>query len=602
VDAPRTLIDLLLRRSEGNPDGTAYLLVERSGPDGTTGTTEPTEQTGTPGPAGPAGTGDVRARSLSYGELDLAARALACWLLDRRMAGQRVLILLDDAGLFAKALFGCLYAGAVPTPCPAPNGRRSADERVLSIVKDALVSVVLTDRESAPSVSRLLSAAGRTGLPCLALDDIELPPGEQWRRPDLDPDALAVLQYTSGSTRDPRGARLTHRNLLANQGELVELLGTGPHARVGGWLPLHHDMGLSGLLLHPLWLGTTGVIMPTADFARRPARWLHTISSYGVTVSGGPDIAYELCTRKTTDEQLAGLDLSGWQVAVNGSEPVRAETMAAFAERFGPVGFRPDAFVPAYGLAESTLLTAGRRARVRQAPQPHRVDAAALEHGEFAPEVPGRPVRTLVGCGAPVTPDNDMRIVDPDSGRVLPEDRVGEIWTRGASVADGYWKRPLESRSTFGQTTADGETGFLRTGDLGVLHRGELFVTGRLRDMVVVAGRNLHPQDIEHRIQQLSGLFGATAVFGAEPGRNRVVVVQEVRVGRRYDLDLAALAREIRACVARDFEVRATHVQLVRPGTIRRTSSGKIQRAAMRQLFLAGQLPALTTVSGTPVR
>lgn len=582
MDAPRTLIDLLLRRSEADPDGTAYLLVDGSGPE--------------------SPVNDVRVRSLSYGELDRSARALACWLRDRRMACQRVLILQDDAELFAKALFGCLYAGAVPTPCPVPDGRRSADERVLSVVKDAMVSAVLTDHASAPGVSRLLSAAGRTGLPCLALDDIELPPGADWQRPDVDPDAPAVLQYTSGSTRDPRGARLTHRNLLANQGELVELLGTGPQARVGGWLPLHHDMGLSGLLLHPLWLGTTGVIMPTADFARRPVRWLHVISVCGVTVSGGPDIAYELCTRKTAEEQLSGLDLSGWQVAVNGSEPVRAETMEAFAERFGPAGFRPEAFVPAYGLAESTLLTAGRRAWPRQPPQPHGVDAAALERGEFAPAVPGRPASTLVGCGAPVTPDNDMRIVDPDSGRVLPEDRVGEIWTRGASVADGYWNRPLESRGTFGQTTADGETGFLRTGDLGVLHGGELFVTGRIRDMVVVAGRNLHPQDIEHRIQQLSDLFGATAVFGAEPGRNRVVVVQEVRVGRRYDLDLSALARKIRACVARDFEVRVTHVHLVRPGTIRRTSSGKIQRAAMRQLFLAGRLPALTTVTGPPMR
>jgi acyl-CoA synthetase (AMP-forming)/AMP-acid ligase II len=571
----RTLPDLLLRRAEREPDAAAYLLLDWHTPKG--------------------GPERMRRRQIGYGELDRAARRLAAWLLERGLGGQRVLVLQQQPELFIASLFGCLYAGAIPTPCPVPNGRRSADERVLSIVQDAQVSLLLTDRESAAAVSYLVSAVGRADLPCLALDDsTALPPAADWRPPGWDPDAVAVLQYTSGSTREPRGARLTHRNLLANQHELGALLGTGPHSRVGGWLPFHHDMGLSGLLLHPLWLGTTGVLMSTSDFARRPGRWLQAVSECGVTVSGGPDIAYELCTRKVGEEQLAELDLTGWQVAVNGSEPVRAQTMDAFADRFAQVGFRSSAFVPAYGLAESTLLTAGRRAGTSGPPRPFHADIAELESGRLAPAAPGRSSRALVGCGTTVAPGNDLRIVEQDTGRVLPEDRVGEIWTRGPSVADGYWKRPLETRETFCGTTTDGETGFLRTGDLGVLHGGELFVTGRIKDMVLVAGRNLHPQDVEHRVQQLSELFGAGAVFSAEPGRNGLVVIQEVRIGRRYDLDLAALEREVRACVARDFEVRATQVVLVRPGTVRRTSSGKIQRPAMRRLFLRGRLVPLT--------
>ncbi|MFF7097383.1 fatty acyl-AMP ligase [Streptomyces rubradiris] len=570
VDTVRTLPDLLLQQAERDPDAAAYSLLDWPGQE--------------------SGRERMRIRQIRYGELDQAARRLAAWLLDRRLGGERVLVLQQRPELFIASLFGCLYAGAIPTPCPVPEGRRSADERVLSIVQDAQVSLLLTDRERVADVSRLVAAVGRADLPCLALDDsTALPDPADWRPPAGDPDVVAVLQYTSGSTQEPRGARLTHRNLLANQEELVALLGTGQHARVGGWLPFHHDMGLSGQLLHPLWLGTTGVLMSTSDFAHRPGRWLRAVSECGVTVSGGPDIAYKLCTRKVTDEELAELDLSGWQVAVNGSEPVRAETMDAFAERFAPAGFRPSAFVPAYGLAESTLLTAGRRAGTGGPPRPFHADIAELELGRLVPATGGQ-ARALIGCGTAVVPHNDLRIVEPDTGRVLPEGRVGEIWTRGRSVADGYWKRPLETRETFGGVTADGESGFLRTGDLGVLHGGELFVTGRIKDMLVLAGRNVYPQDIEHQVQQLSELFAATAVFGEGPDREGVVVVQEVRVGRRYDLDLTALEQAVRTCVTRDFEVAAVQVVLVRPGTVRRTSSGKIQRQTTRRLFLSGRL------------
>lgn len=236
VNTVRTLPDLLLQRAEREPDAAAYSLLDW--------------------PAQEGGRERMRIRRIGYGELDQAARRLAAWLLDRRLGGERVPVLQQRPELFIASLFGCLYANAVPTPCPVPEGRRSADERVLSIVQDAQVALFLTDREWAADVSRLVSAVGRADLPCLALDDsTALPSAADWRPPAGDPDAIAVLQYTSGSTREPRGARLTHRNLLANQEELAVLLGTGQRACVGGWLPLHHDMGLSGLLLHPLWLG-----------------------------------------------------------------------------------------------------------------------------------------------------------------------------------------------------------------------------------------------------------------------------------------------------------------------------------------------------------
>ncbi|GAA2382245.1 fatty acyl-AMP ligase [Streptomyces glaucosporus] len=565
----RNFTELILDRAAESPDREALVLL--SG-------------TGTPA-------GVPAAETVAYRELDGAAKRLAGWLQAHGAAGERVLILQSSRRLFAVSLLGCLYAGAVAIPVPPVGGRRHHEERVAGIVRDAAVSIVVSDSAEAPEVSRLLARTGYGSIPCLAADAV--PGAPDWTPPDLDADTVALLQYTSGSTREPRGVMVTHGNILANQEAIGRALRTRPGARLGGWLPFHHDMGLVGQLLHPLWLGGTSVLLDPTAFVKRPVRWLEAISRYGVSVSGAPDFAYDLCLRRITDEQIAGLDLSGWETAVSGGEPVRAETLRAFAERFAPAGLRPEAITPCYGLAEATLLVAGaaRRSGDGDAPAHLTVDAAALERDELRPPSPGKPERTLVSCGS--VAGCELRITDPGSGEALPDGRIGEIWLRGPGVARGYWGRPAETALTFDGRTADGEGGWLRTGDLGTVDQGGLYVTGRLKDMIVVAGRNLYPQDLERTVQQVSSLFGAATAFAVPGERDRVVVVQELRARGRYDIDLARLAAAVGNRLVEEFEVRPGGVLLVRPGTVRRTTSGKVERSAMRGLFLRGELRPL---------
>ncbi|MCI0383418.1 fatty acyl-AMP ligase [Streptomyces sp. CNQ085] len=571
----RSFTDLILSRARETPGRAALVLLGEAG-----------------GPGGEQAAGTV-----SYGELDREARALAAWLQEHGAPGERVLVLQSCRRLFAVSLVACLYAGAVAVPVPPAGGRRHHEERVAGIVKDAAVRIALTDTADAPEVSRLLARTGYGDVACLPADAV--PGAAPWRRPEPGPDSVAFLQYTSGSTRDPRGVAVTHGNLMANQAAIGRALRTRPGDRLGGWLPFHHDMGLVGQLLHPLWLGGTAVLLSPTAFVKRPVRWLEAIARYGVRVSGAPDFAYDLCLRRITDEQIADLDLSGWEVAVSGGEPVCAQTLRAFAERFAPAGLRPGALTPCYGLAEATLLVTGAVRGPDEEPARLTADAAALERHELRdPEPgPGRAApggtarRTLVSCG-PVA-DGELRIVDPGSGEVLPEGRIGEIWLRGPGVARGYWGRPAETAPAFDGHTADGDGGHLRTGDLGTLVGGELYVTGRLKDMIVVAGRNLYPQDLERTVQRVSSLFGAATAFAVPGERDRIVVVQELRARGRYDIDLAALTAAVGNRLTEEFEVRPGGVLLVRPGTVRRTTSGKVERAAMRGLFLRGELRPL---------
>lgn len=573
---PRDFIELARSTAEERADRDAFLLV-REAPDG-----------------------GLEAEALTYRRLDSTARRVASWLQERGAAGARVLVLNSESGLHVTSFLGCLYAGATAVPAPPPLGARKNAERFVGMVKDASASFVLTDAATAPVVSQILACAGHSEVVCLAADRPGAGDPDAWRMPDTSPDDIAFLQYTSGSVSEPKGVMITHRNLLANQRAIREALGTTAESVVGGWLPSHHDMGLTGQILHPLWLGATGVLMPAVSFAKRPVRWLEMIGRYGVTVSGGPNFAYDLCLRRVSDEQIAGLDLSGWRTAVNGGEPVHAQTLDAFAERFAPAGFRPEALYPAYGMAEATLLVAGGvpgRSASRRT-----VDAGELPHDiPVPPRDPDAPARILVSSGR--VRGADIAVVDPDSGRELPDGRVGEIWVRGASVSPGYWKRPPETAEMFhARTRTGGEGGFFRTGDRGFLDGGELYVTGRLKDVMIVSGKNVYPQDVERCVQQVSVLFGSAAAFSVESGRDHVVIVQEVRTGRGYDAELPALAAAIQSCVAEEFEVPAETVLLVRPGTVRRTTSGKLRRSAMRQLFLTGAIEPLHGVIAPAVR
>ncbi|MBW1602493.1 fatty acyl-AMP ligase [Streptomyces sp. JJ66] len=555
----RTLVDVVLERSERSPDRDALIFL---------------------------GDEDRPPEHLTYGALDGAARRLAGWLQERGAQGERVLLQHSSRRHFAVSFLACLYAGAVAVPAPPPTGRAQHDERIIGIVKDSAARFVLTDAQDAAETSQLLARTGHGHLVCAIADHVA---GTRWARPKTGPQTVAFLQYTSGSTRDPRGVVVTHANLTANQLALSHCLGTRPGARLGGWLPFHHDMGLIGGLVHPLWLGGTSVLLAPSAFLRRPARWLETVSAYGLTVSGAPDFAYDLCVRKITDQELAGLDLSRWQTAVVGGEMIRSGTLRAFARRFAPAGLPAHSLTPAYGLAEATLLASAATPGLPWTAV--EADAKALEDHRMAAPGPGAPVRSVVGCGPAA--DGQVRIVDPGTRDVLPEGRIGEIWLRGASVAAGYWRRPKETAESFGAVTSSGEGGHLRTGDLGTVREGELFVTGRLTDMVIVGGRNLYPVDLEQTVQRVSSLLGPGTAFAVPGETERIVLVQELRARSHSQLDLDGLTGQLERCLAEEFDVRAAGVLLVRPGTVRRTTSGKVRRTVMRDLFLNGELRPL---------
>ncbi|MFC3575157.1 fatty acyl-AMP ligase [Streptomyces yaanensis] len=542
---------------------------------------------------------------LSYAGLDQDARRIASWLQANGAGGGQVLLLYPSGTAFIKAFIGCLYAGSVAVPAPLPTEQGQHFTRVSGILHDAEVRAVLTDSSAAPEISAWLASEGRTDVLCLATDTGEYGDPAAYTVPDLTPEHLAFLQYTSGSTNDPKGVMVSHGNLLANEAAIQHASGSTSSDRFGGWLPFYHDMGLIGHVLHPLYTGGSAVLLSPVSFLRRPARWLKIFGEYGATMGGGPNFAYDLCTRRVTDEQLAELDLSGWQVAGNGAEPVRAETIKAFSERFAPAGFRPEAFFPCYGMAETTLLVSGTRRGVR--PVVRTADPEALEQGTITdPQGPDAPVRTLVSSG--VVQDFTVKIVDPETRRERPEGAVGEIWVKGDSVASGYWKRPLTNTEIFDAHITDGKGGedgggWLRTGDLGALEAGELYVTGRLKELIIFAGRNLYPQDVERAVQSTDKALGigSGAVFTVETDREHVVVVQEVRMSA-VGTDLREVATRIQRMLGQELNIPAGNVILVRPGTVRKTTSGKIQRTLMRKLFLQGALTPLYEVLEPAVR
>ncbi|MFE6159105.1 fatty acyl-AMP ligase [Streptomyces sp. NPDC056486] len=529
---------------------------------------------------------------LTFGDLETAARRLASWLQERELQGERVLMLYDHGLAFTKAFTGCLYAGAVAVPSPLPGGHGQAFSRVTGIVKDAGVRVVLTDLASLDEVTGWLESEHLTGIEVLATDQDGYGAPERWQPPTIRPDDLAFLQYTSGSTSEPKGVMVSHRNLLANEEVLVSVLGTADGDVLGSWLPYFHDMGLIGFILHAQYTGCTLVQMAPISFLKRPYRWLQMITDYKIAVCGGPNFAYDLCTRRVTDAQLAALDLSSWKSAVNGSEPIRASSMRDFAQRFAGVGFRPGASHPGYGMAEATLGVTGSDLGVE--PVVRVSSARQLERDLLMDAEPGEPLREVVSCGRPY--GFEMLIVDPESRAVLPEGTVGEIWLSGESVARGYWKRDEVNREIFAARTADGRGPYLRTGDLGVLSEGELYVTGRRKELLIFQGRNLYPQDIEQTVQSLMPAPAQSpgAVFTVEAAdRDVAVVVQELRPRGMSAIDLEALAQTVQWSVSREFDIPVGGILLARPGTVRKTTSGKIQRTLMRELFLAGELKTL---------
>ena len=539
--------------------------------------------------------GEQEGESLTYAGLDREARRVAARLRAEGLAGERALLLFPPGLAFVAAYFGCLYAGVVAVPVYPPRSNRNLD-RVQAIVADADARAVLATDDVVASLAQHAAAAPQLAalrwIPCGLSDAADDAP---WTDAGVAPEDVAFLQYTSGSTSTPKGVRVTHANLLANERMMRDAFGHREGLVVAGWLPVYHDMGLIGNVLHPLFMGGTCVLMSPAAFLQRPARWLEAVSRYGAETSGGPNFAYDLCAERVSDEEKAALDLRSWRVAFCGAEPVRAPTLERFAAAFADCGFRRDAFYPCYGLAEATLFVSGGRPDAGPVVRDFRPDA--LERDRAVVASGDDAATALVGCGFPWR-EGRVEIVHPTTRVRLAPGEVGEIWAAGPHIAGGYWNRPEVTEETFGARLADGEGPFMRTGDLGFVDGGDLFVTGRAKDLIILRGRNLYPQDIEavaggaHPALQLGG----GAAFSVDvDGEERLVLVHEVRRTALRGLDGEAVARRIREEVAATFEAGVHDVVLIGPATLAKTSSGKVQRQATRKSYLAG---SLSTVGG----
>jgi acyl-CoA synthetase (AMP-forming)/AMP-acid ligase II len=556
--------------------------------------------------------GEAEGDHLTHAALDRQARSIGALLQSCRAAGERALLLYPAGLEFIPAFFGCLYAGVIAVPLPAPNLAQPQRTlpRLRAIISDAQPSVVLTTSAILSDTDRLFTQAPELQkLRWVATDKVAGSLAHEWRDPAVNSSTLALLQYTSGSTAEPKGVMISHGNLLHNSDYITRLFAFNPHSVTVSWLPAFHDMGLTNGVIQPVYQGRPCYLMPAVSFLMQPIRWLQAISRYKATISGGPNFAYELCARRITPEQRETLDLRSWDVAYNGAEPVRADTVKRFAATFASCGFRPGALHPCYGLAEATLLVSGgslrdemfRTIQVAAFEQNRAVDACGQQQN----------VRTLVGSGHAL---HDIRVViaDPDSMTTCAPDQVGEIWVSGPSVTQGYWNRPEATEQACRAYLTDTAEGpFLRTGDLGFMRDGELFVTGRLKDLIIISGRKLYPQDIELTVEQSHPALrpACCAAFAVDgTGEEQLIIAAEVEPrylpairnppggetrahpSGRLPLDVEAVVRAIRRAVAEQHDARVHTVVLLRAGRIPMTTSGKVQRHACKASFLEGTL------------
>ncbi len=566
--------------------------------------------------------GDRRAKSFlpatggpaihrTYSELHRAALSMAAHLASTAAPGDRALLLYPPGLEFTEAFFGCLYAGLVAVPAPPPDPRRLERTlpRVRSILEDCAAKLILTTEGTLPA---LRGAADKLPslrqIPWIATDSLAVQedPGESFEAPRIGPETLAYLQYTSGSTAAPKGVRSTHAHILRNCRYLEEGLGYDRDSVQLSWVPDFHDDGLIQGVVLSIYTGFLGLRMAPLAVARRPLSWLKAMTDHRATHSGGPNFVYEMAAQRIRPADREGLDLSSWRVAYNAAEPIRASTLETFQEAFGPVGFRRETFYPAFGMAETTLIVSAKPHGA--APLVIPFDTEALELSGQAREVPpSAKAKTLVGCGAPLGAAR-FEIVDPETQSRQPEGQVGELWISDPCVADGYWGQPEATAQTFKARLAGSDDGpFLRTGDLAFLHREQVFIAGRLKDLIILAGRNLYPQDVELAAEgaHQSLRRGCGAAFAVEAeGKERLVIAQEAREGL-FAAQAAAEAAEargaIRQAVAEALDAEIWEIVLIAPGTLPKTSSGKIQRQACRILYQEGRLEVPSPPVAEPV-
>ena len=560
-----TLLDLLEFRAQSDPKMKAYTFLEN---------------------------GEIEHGHLTNAALDRQARAIGGQLQELEAFGQRVLLLYPTSLEFIAAFFGCLYAGAIAVPIYPPRAKENLS-RIQQVVTDAQITLALTNNALWTKITSQLEKSSKLEKVRLVnTDEIDPQASFRWRKPLVNAEDLALIQYTSGSTGSPKGVMVTHGNLLHNQQMIKKATGFTEGSISVGWLPQFHDLGLIGQVLQPLFSGFPHIFMSPVAFLQKPIRWLNMISHFKATTSGGPNFAYDLCVRKISPEQRMNLDLTSWQIAFVGAEPVRAETLDRFSKTFEPCGFRRKALYPCYGLAEATLFVSGGIPSVP--PIIQNIESTALRYNQVEmPQYSQRRTRDFVGCGRTWL-DQKILIVDPETLRPCPTERVGEIWASGASIAQGYWNQPEKSTHTFRAYLSDtGKGPFLRTGDLGFMRDHELFVTGRLKDLIIIGGQNHYPQDIESTAQEShaalrAGCGGAFAVD--HEGEERLVIVQEIEPRHLRTVEAQEVISAIQQAVSEQHGIQVHAVVLLKPASIDKTSSGKIRRHVCRLRFLEGNM------------
>lgn len=539
--------------------------------------------------------GEQEEASITYGELGQRARAIGTLLQSRGATGTPVMLLHPPSIDYIAAFFGCLYAGAIAVPAYPPFSVRMMP-RIHAIVSDTQAKIVLTASSTLTDLKRCFAHLPELeNLEWFASDAIPVRLSDEWEAPEIDGDSLAFLQYTSGSTSVPKGVMVTHHNLLHNLDLLLRYCEQTPNSHMVSWLPPYHDMGLIAGILSPLHVGYPATLMSPVAFLQRPLRWLQTISRVKATMSIAPNFAYGLCARKVTPEQLRELDLSTWQLAANGAEPIRAETLDLFVNAFGPCGFRREAFFPGYGLAEGTLIVATGKKMGKTAIST--VQKTALEEGYATPAVADdQETRKIIGY-TNIPSEQKVVIVNPNTHIQCTTEQVGEIWVSGPSVANGYWHKPEETEKIFhARISNTGEGPFLRTGDLGFLQNGKLFVTGRLKDLIIIRGRNHYPQDIELTTEHAHSAIrlGCCVAFPVDiEGQEQLIVLAEI--DQRYQseskqADGENIINAIQRHIVEQHDVQAHQIVLLKAGGVLKTSSGKLQRRACKAEFLNGNL------------
>lgn len=540
---------------------------------------------------------NVEQEALTYAELHRLARIYGQRLRQHTRPGDRAILMFPTGLAFVVAFFACHFAGVVPVPMVPLKGARLRNT-VHAIAENAAAAVVFSNLDQASLVHAQLSPLPSYRNAAFIAVDLD----ETGAAPTADPHEalpheLAFIQYTSGSTSVPRGVMVSHANLAANLEMMAEAFGNDDSPTYVGWAPLYHDMGLIANVLEPFYLGTFCILMSPNLFAHRPWLWPKAISDYRAVVSGGPNYAYDLCIERRDLILDAGLDLSSWKLAFNSAEPVRAGTLQRFSEAFAGIGFRPQTFYPCFGMAEATLLiTGGSRSEV---PILRPVSRAGLARGSAVAPTDEKDETQAIGCGRALR-DETLRIVDPETFDAMPDGEIGEIWVAGPHVPLGYFDNEEVSQRTFHARIAGEEDGerYLRTGDLGFVLDGELYVTGRHKDLIIVRGHNVYPQDIEYVAERAwpglkTNSGAAFAIEDPDSGIQTLVLAQEVRMGNRQSIDIDAATRAIRQEILREADVTFHKIVLLEPGSIPKTSSGKIRRAETRKRYLDETLAIL---------